>query len=58
MYQGDKCMMGSTVARGETEGTVEFTGADTFFGKTASLLSGPAENVIYQKLIIYLYFII
>lgn len=31
-------MMGSTVVRGETEGTVEFTGVDTFFGKTASLL--------------------
>lgn len=24
--------------RGEVEGTVEFTGADTFFGKTAALL--------------------
>jgi magnesium-transporting ATPase (P-type) len=30
--------MGSTVVRGEVEGTVEFTGADTFFGKTAALL--------------------
>lgn len=30
--------MGSTVVRGEVEGTVEFTGAETFFGKTASLL--------------------
>jgi magnesium-transporting ATPase (P-type) len=30
--------MGSTVVRGEVEGTVEFTGADTFFGKTATLL--------------------
>lgn len=38
MYQGDSCKMGSTVARGEQEGTVEFTGANTFFGKTAALL--------------------
>lgn len=38
MHKNDSCMMGSTVVRGETEGTVEFTGADTFFGKTASLL--------------------
>lgn len=30
--------MGSTVVRGEVEGTVEFTGAETFFGKTAALL--------------------
>jgi len=37
-YQGDSCKMGSTVVRGETEGTVEFTGANTFFGKTAALL--------------------
>jgi H+-transporting ATPase len=32
MYQGDSCKMGSTVVRGEVEGTVEFTGANTFFG--------------------------
>ena len=38
MYKGDSCKMGSTVSRGEQEGTVEFTGANTFFGKTASLL--------------------
>ena len=57
MYQGDKCMMGSTVARGETEGTVEFTGADTFFGKTASLLSGPAENVSNYKLFVLFIFL-
>ena len=33
MFKGDSCMMGSTVVRGEVEGTVEFTGANTFFGK-------------------------
>ena len=32
MYKGDSCKMGSTVVRGEVEGTVEFTGANTFFG--------------------------
>ena len=37
-YQGSGCKMGSTVVRGEVEGTVEFTGANTFFGKTAALL--------------------
>jgi len=52
VYMSDKCLMGSTVARGEAEGTVEFTGADTFFGKTASLLSGPAENSNLQNILI------
>lgn len=37
-FKGDSCQMGSTVVRGEVEATVEFTGAKTFFGKTASLL--------------------
>lgn len=38
MYSGSVCLMGSTVVRGEVEATVEYTGVDTFFGKTASLL--------------------
>ena len=38
MYRGDACKMGSTVVRGEVEGTVEFTGLDTFFGTTVSLM--------------------
>lgn len=38
MFRNDCCKMGSTVVRGEVEGTVEFTGANTFFGRTASLL--------------------
>ena len=29
MYKGDSCKMGSTVVRGEVEGTVEYTGANT-----------------------------
>mmetsp|Transcript_27806 Transcript_27806/g.28050 ORF Transcript_27806/g.28050 Transcript_27806/m.28050 type:complete len:957 (+) Transcript_27806:147-3017(+) len=43
MYKGDSCKMGSTVVRGEVEGTVEYTGGDTFFGKTAALLAGTVE---------------
>ena len=37
-YQGGDCKMGSTVVRGEVEATVETTGANTFFGRTAALL--------------------
>lgn len=43
MYKGSSCKMGSNVVRGEVEGTVEFTGSNTFFGKTASLLQGDDE---------------
>jgi H+-transporting ATPase len=45
-------VQGSTVVRGETEGTVEFTGANTFFGKTASLLGGSTEISNLQKTLI------
>lgn len=45
-FQGSKCLMGSTVVRGETEGTVEATGASTFFGKTAALLGVRFLNMI------------
>jgi magnesium-transporting ATPase (P-type) len=41
---GDVCKMGSTVTRGETDGTVETTGQNTFFGKTAAMLQS-VENV-------------
>jgi H+-transporting ATPase len=50
-YKGDSCKMGSTVVRGEVEGTVEATGANTFFGRTASLLSGPPEHSNLEKLL-------
>jgi len=46
------CNMGSTVVRGETEGTVEFTGPNTFFGKTASLLGNTAEVSNMQKMLV------
>lgn len=52
MYKGDSCKMGSTVVRGEVEGTVEFTGASTFFGKTASLLQGTTEYSSLQVVLV------
>merc|ERR1711988_1986572 len=52
LYEGDKTLMGSTVVRGETEGTVEFTGSDTFFGKTAALLASTEELSNVQYLLI------
>lgn len=38
--------------RGEVEGTVEFTGSNTFFGKTASLLSDTGEVSNLQEVLI------
>lgn len=45
MFQGSSVKMGSTVVRGEVEATVEFTGANTFFGKTAALLSVSYSSI-------------
>merc|ERR1719197_2322210 len=52
LYEGDKTLMGSTVVRGETEGTVEYTGINTFFGKTAALLANTEELSNVQLLLI------
>jgi H+-transporting ATPase len=53
MYAGSSCKMGSTVQRGEVEAFVEHTGANTFFGKTASMLnSGSDELGNLQKLLL------
>merc|ERR1719440_2084846 len=52
LYEGDKTLMGSTVVRGETEGTVEYTGVNTFFGKTAALLASTEELSNVQLLLI------
>merc|ERR1719265_1611577 len=52
LYEGDKTLMGSTVVRGETEGTVEFTGINTFFGKTAALLADTEQLSNVQYLLI------
>ncbi|KAK3275928.1 hypothetical protein CYMTET_15971 [Cymbomonas tetramitiformis] len=43
MEKGDKPKMGSMVTRGEVEGIVQFTGKNTFFGKTAALIN-TVEN--------------
>ena len=54
LFSGDSCKMGSTVVRGEVLGTVEFTGANTFFGTTASLLATTNELSNLQKLFAYI----
>jgi H+-transporting ATPase len=54
-YKGDSCKMGSTVVRGEVEATVEFTGSDTFFGKTAGLLQETHERSHLQRILIVSY---
>lgn len=43
--QGDSVKMGSTVVRGEVEATVQATGTQTFFGKTAKLINDGDEEV-------------
>uniref|UniRef100_K3WH59 Cation-transporting P-type ATPase N-terminal domain-containing protein n=1 Tax=Globisporangium ultimum (strain ATCC 200006 / CBS 805.95 / DAOM BR144) TaxID=431595 RepID=K3WH59_GLOUD len=45
MVTGDNAKMGSTVTRGEIEAVVTATGSQTFFGKTASLISSIQEAV-------------
>lgn len=57
-YKGDSCKMGSTVVRGEVEATVEFTGANTFFGKTASLLKANHEASHLQKILMAIMFVL
>ena len=53
MYAGDGAKMGSTVTRGEVEATVEATGKNTFFGKTATMLQqadgmGHLQKILMQ----------
>jgi H+-transporting ATPase len=57
-FVGDSAKMGSTVVRGEVEGTVEYTGADTFFGKTASLLIDTHEASHLQKILMRIMFVL
>ncbi len=52
MVRGSRPKMGSTITRGEVEGTVEFTGNHTFFGKTAMLLSGDDDLGSLQRLLL------
>ena len=52
LHEREMAKMGGTVVRGETHATVVFTGKNTFFGKTASMLgdSNGASNL--QKLLL------
>lgn len=52
MVTGDNAKMGSTVTRGEIEAVVTATGGQTFFGKTASLISSVDEVSHFQKILI------
>ena len=54
MNEGQIAKMGSTVAQGETHATVLYTGKDTFFSKTASLLKDTGEYLNLQKLRIHI----
>lgn len=51
MYRGDSAKMGSTAVRGEVEATVESTGSNTFFGKTATMLQAAGGIGHLQKIL-------
>jgi H+-transporting ATPase len=51
MREGDVAKMGSTVSTGEIEAIVESTGANTFFGKTASLLNSVNDVSNLDKIL-------
>ena len=44
--------VGSTVSRGEVEATVEFTGARTFFGRTAAMIQSVEQLSNIQKVLL------
>lgn len=50
--------MGSTVVRGEVEGTVIFTGTQTFFGKTADLLNTSKGRDHLQLVLLTIVFVL
>jgi H+-transporting ATPase len=51
VYPGNKLMMGSAVKRGESKAVVVQTGAATFLGKAAALLSGVEHQGRFQKIL-------
>jgi magnesium-transporting ATPase (P-type) len=57
-YPKDLCFMGSTITRGETEGTVAYTGKLTFFGKTASMLNQADGLGNLQKILLKIMFVL
>lgn len=58
MRKGDTPKMGSTITRGEVEATVEFTGKNTFFGKTAQMLQGNEGLGNLQKILLKIMFVL
>eukprot|EP01111_Echinosteliopsis_oligospora_P009981 TRINITY_DN3021_c0_g1_i1.p1 TRINITY_DN3021_c0_g1~~TRINITY_DN3021_c0_g1_i1.p1 ORF type:complete len:1047 (+),score=290.77 TRINITY_DN3021_c0_g1_i1:125-3265(+) len=52
LHEREMAKMGGTVARGETHATVVLTGKNTFFGKTASMLSESGGRSNLQKLLL------
>eukprot|EP00241_Pyramimonas_parkeae_P004648 CAMPEP_0114255710 /NCGR_PEP_ID=MMETSP0058-20121206/17717_1 /TAXON_ID=36894 /ORGANISM="Pyramimonas parkeae, CCMP726" /LENGTH=939 /DNA_ID=CAMNT_0001370133 /DNA_START=201 /DNA_END=3020 /DNA_ORIENTATION=+ len=55
-HSGETAKMGSTVVRGEAEGIVTATGADTFFGKTATMIKSVDEMGHFQKILLRITF--
>ena len=51
LHAGSPAQMGSTVARGETNATVQTTGGNTFFGRTARLLQGVQSLGSLQRVL-------
>lgn len=45
VHGGGDALMGSTVTRGEVEGTVMATGMNTFFGKTAQMIQAVDDSL-------------
>ncbi|CAM9419595.1 unnamed protein product, partial [Phaeothamnion confervicola] len=58
MGAGDSAKMGSTVVRGETEGTVECTGGNTFFGKTAALIQSVDQQGHLEKVLLNIMYVL
>ena len=52
LYRREMAKMGSSIVRGETEATVEFTGVNTYLGKTASLLKKKTEISNIQRFLV------
>jgi len=55
-HAGETAKMGSTVSRGEAEAVVTATGADTFFGKTATMIKSVDEMGHFQKILLRITF--
>lgn len=56
LHPGDTAMMGSQVVNGEVDAIVTATGSQTFFGKTASMISSVDEIGHFQKVVLQITF--